>query len=248
MKIKYSLIAELIIIILRSVAKNVLVFGTLYDTIRDILLILFWACLALIIYQIIRNIFRAIKGIVTKPKEGRWISGGDSEETGGASLPSKSKGTLKSKNQDKKPSQKGKCCEEGQTLHMQIDESQKEPPYARTVKTNRPNTKNIYWQWYCTPKYRCSIAKCCHRIHNNRICNYNYQKNKRKVLIFLRGLLSTALLEVGEKPADKLNWEMEQKGKAPKSNLKCCIEGTADLSTQLDKTIVKLQKKCLHHE
>lgn len=71
MKIKYSLVAELIIIILLSVAKNVLVFGMLYETIRDILLILFWACLALIIYQIIRNIFRAIKGIVTKPREGR---------------------------------------------------------------------------------------------------------------------------------------------------------------------------------
>lgn len=69
MKIRYPVIAIIIMIILMIILEPLSYthLFTIHQMIIEILLVLQLVCLGLIVYLIIRNIFRAIKGQVTKP-------------------------------------------------------------------------------------------------------------------------------------------------------------------------------------
>lgn len=73
MKIRYPIIAIIVLIITQIIIANLYPYPTWFDTASAIIFILIISCLGLIAYLIIRNIFRAIKGAVTeKPQNGDY--------------------------------------------------------------------------------------------------------------------------------------------------------------------------------
>lgn len=70
MKIRYPIIAIIALIITQIIIANLYPYPTWLDTASAIIFILIISCLGLIVYLILRNIIRAIKGAVTGVPQG----------------------------------------------------------------------------------------------------------------------------------------------------------------------------------
>lgn len=64
MKIRYPVIALIILLLIAAINENLLTVTDYYFLINDCIGILYIVCIGLIFYLIIRNIFRAIRNVI----------------------------------------------------------------------------------------------------------------------------------------------------------------------------------------